>query len=345
VTVSTLGHDVLFYSGDEEYVAGIREFAGEGVTTGSSVLIAVPEPKLTLLRSALCDVDGGVRFADMGRVGINPARIISFIEAFLDEHSGARVRFVGEPIWAGRTDAETAEGVRHEGLINQAFADTDAHILCPYDIRSLTSDVIGEARRTHPTLWDAGERRPCEEYVDPLETYAAAGHPLPAPPVVPVRVSVSDGLVSFRSAVREQAQAAGLRPERVDCFLIAANEAAANTLLHAGGNGSARIWHDEQELVCEVADTGVIEDPLVGRRMPPADRPGGRGIWLMNQLSDLVELRSGARGTVVRIHMRRDSAGATTQRPPGRVSRISAGGHGRREPPCAPGRDIGRRSR
>jgi anti-sigma regulatory factor (Ser/Thr protein kinase) len=304
----SLGHDVLFYSGDEEYVAGIREFAGGGVATASSVLIAVPEPKLTLLRTGLSDLNGGVHFADMRRVGINPARIIPFIRAFIDEHAGARVRFVGEPIWAGRTDAETVEGVRHEGLINEAFADTDAHILCPYDIRSLTGDLIGDARRTHPTVWDAGERCPCEEYVDPLETYAAAGHPLPAPPVVPVRVSVADGLVSFRSAVREQAQAAGMRPDRVASFLIAANEAAANTLLHAGGNGSARIWHDEYELVCEVAETGVIEDPLVGRRMPPADRPGGRGVWLLNQLSDLVELRSGAPGTVVRIHMRRDSA-------------------------------------
>jgi hypothetical protein len=58
----------------------------------------------------------------------------------------------------------------------------------------------------------------------------------------------------------------------------------------------------------QFADTGVIEDPLVGRRMPPADRSGGRGVWLMNQLSDLVELRSGPpTGTVVRIHMRRAS--------------------------------------
>jgi anti-sigma regulatory factor (Ser/Thr protein kinase) len=31
---------------------------------------------------------------------------------------------------------------------------------------------------------------------------------------------------------------------------------------------------------------------------------GGRGLWLANQLCDLVQIRSGARGTVVRLHMR-----------------------------------------
>jgi anti-sigma regulatory factor (Ser/Thr protein kinase) len=243
----------------------------------------------------------------MGDVGINPARIIPFVKAFIDEHPDGPVRFVGEPIWAGRTAAERVEGIRHEGLINEAFARTDAHILCPYDTRALADDdVLDDARRAHPTVWEGDRRCACNEYVDPLETYAAAGHPLPGPPGATLRVSVSDGLGDFRSVVKEQAQAAGMHPSRVASFLIAANEAAVNTLVHAGGNGSARIWHDEHELVCEVSDTGVIEDPLVGRRAP-SDRPGGRGIWLMNQLSDLVELRSGAPGTVVRIHMRRDS--------------------------------------
>jgi len=298
----------MFYDGDDEYVAGIAGFARSGLDARGTVLIAVPEPKLTLLRGALSGLGDRAHFADMGQVGINPARIIPFIRAFIDEYGDGPVRFVGEPIWAGRTDAETVEGVRHEGLINEAFACTDAHILCPYDTRDLGAGVLDDARRTHPTLWDEGERIPCGDYVDPLETYAADGRPLPEPTVDPLKVSVDGELVSFRSVVKEHAQSAGMGPDRVASFLIAANEAAANTLVHAGGNGSARLWHDEHEVVCEVSDAGVIEDPLVGRRTPPADRSGGRGVWLMNQLSDLVELRSGARGTVVRIHMRRDAA-------------------------------------
>jgi anti-sigma regulatory factor (Ser/Thr protein kinase) len=305
--MSPLLHDAMFYSSDEEYVAGIQGFVGSGLDTGGSVLIAVPEPKLALLREALADLGDRVHFLDMREAGINPARIIPLIETFIDEQPGRPVRFVGEPIWAGRTKAETVECLRHEGLINEAFADGAVHILCPYDTRELTPDLLAGARRTHPTLLQKAGRCPSDDYVDPLETYSAVDHPLPEPSAMPKHVSVGDGLVTFRSTVKEQAQSVGLGSDRLARFLIAANEAAANTLVHAGGNGLARIWHDEHELVCEVSDAGVIHDPLVGRRVPPPDRPGGRGVWLMNQLSDLVELRSGTPGTVVRIHMRRNS--------------------------------------
>ena len=65
-----------------------------------------------------------------------------------------------------------------------------------------------------------------------------------------------------------------------------------------------RIWTEGGSLVCEVADDGVITDPLVGRREPPLDRAGGRGLWLANQLCHLVQIRSGAAGTTVRLHAR-----------------------------------------
>lgn len=302
---ASLHHDALFYSSDDEYVSAIRDFAGDGLAAGRPVLVAVPGRKLVLLRSALADLDGGVHFADMERTGGNPARIIPFVQGFVDAHSDGPVRFVGEPIWADRTGPEIVEAVRHEGLINEAFAHAAAHIACPYDLRDLDDGVLADARRTHRrVLCGDGERRPSADYVDPLVTYAAAERPLPEPRVVPIRVSVSNGLPGFRSAVEEQARLAGLSPDRVASFVLAANEAAANTVAHAGGEGSARIWRDQHELVCEVSDTGVIADPLVGRRTPAPDQPGGRGIWLMNQLSDLVELRSDDRGTVVRIHMR-----------------------------------------
>lgn len=303
-----LHHDALLYSGNEEYITAIRDFTRGGVEGGGAVLIAVPQPKLAVLRASLGDLGGRVQFADMRQIGINPARIIPFVKAFIDEHRQRPVRFVGEPIWVGRSEAETVEAVRHEGLLNAVFARAGAQILCPYDTGELSADVLDDARRTHPTVLEGGRRCRCGDYVDPLETYAADGRPLPEPTVDPLKVSVDGELVSFRSVVKEHAQSAGMGPDRVASFLIAANEAAANTLVHAGGNGSARLWHDEHEVVCEVSDAGVIEDPLVGRRTPPADRSGGRGVWLMNQLSDLVELRSGARGTVVRIHMRRDAA-------------------------------------
>ena len=86
--------------------------------------------------------------------------------------------------------------------------------------------------------------------------------------------------------------------------MLCADELAANSLLHGGGRGELRVWRDGAALVCEVSDTGTIDDPLAGRRVPSLDRVGGRGLWLANQLCDLVQLRSGPAGTVVRLHVR-----------------------------------------
>jgi anti-sigma regulatory factor (Ser/Thr protein kinase) len=56
--------------------------------------------------------------------------------------------------------------------------------------------------------------------------------------------------------------------------------------------------------LCEVRDRGRIVEPLVGRLPPPLDRHGGRGLWLVNHLCDLVQIRSTEAGSVVRVHMR-----------------------------------------
>ena len=48
-------------------------------------------------------------------------------------------------------------------------------------------------------------------------------------------------------------------------------------------------------------DTGQLDDPMVGRRQPPPTGENGRGLWLANQLCDLVQVRSTADGVVVRV--------------------------------------------
>ena len=53
-------------------------------------------------------------------------------------------------------------------------------------------------------------------------------------------------------------------------------------------------------MVCEVADGGRITDPLAGRLPPPRDRRGGRGLLLVNLVSDLVRIHTGGGGTTIR---------------------------------------------
>jgi anti-sigma regulatory factor (Ser/Thr protein kinase) len=95
---------------------------------------------------------------------------------------------------------------------------------------------------------------------------------------------------------------AGVPAERTADLALALHEVAANSVEHGHGEGRLRIWREDDALVCEIRDVGRISDPLVGRTLPAWDDEGGRGLWLANQLCDLVQVRSGDAGTTVRVH-------------------------------------------
>ena len=107
----------------------------------------------------------------------------------------------------------------------------------------------------------------------------------------------------MRQVVANQAAAAGIPGERVSDLVLSVNELAANSVGYGGGSGLLRIWRSSDALVCEVCDRGHIDDPLVGRRQPTPRQARGRGVWLTNQLCDLVQIRWLSAGTVVRVHM------------------------------------------
>jgi hypothetical protein len=80
---------------------------------------------------------------------------------------------------------------------------------------------------------------------------------------------------------------------------------AANTLRHTRGAGTVRLWATDSEVLCQFEDSGFIADPLAGHCRPAGDLPGGQGLWLVNQLCDLAEIRTSEIGTTVRLHMYR----------------------------------------
>jgi anti-sigma regulatory factor (Ser/Thr protein kinase) len=61
------------------------------------------------------------------------------------------------------------------------------------------------------------------------------------------------------------------------------------------------FWREPDALVVEIRDRGRIDDALVGRGPLDLDAESGRGIWIANQLCDLVQVRSGPDGTQVRL--------------------------------------------
>jgi anti-sigma regulatory factor (Ser/Thr protein kinase) len=113
-------------------------------------------------------------------------------------------------------------------------------------------------------------------------------------------------LTSVRDFTATRALRAGLPPHRVEDLVIAIAELAANTLAHTSGPGELTFWDTADEVVCQVQDQGEISDPLAGKIRPAPDAPGGgRGLWLVHEVCDQVEIRTGQPGTTVRVHMRR----------------------------------------
>ena len=91
--------------------------------------------------------------------------------------------------------------------------------------------------------------------------------------------------------------------ERSDDLVLAVNEVLSNSLYHAHDSGLLRIWDEPDGLVCEVRDTGHILHPLIGREEPAIGQVGGHGIWLVNLVCDLVQVRSSENGSTVRMKM------------------------------------------
>jgi anti-sigma regulatory factor (Ser/Thr protein kinase) len=109
----------------------------------------------------------------------------------------------------------------------------------------------------------------------------------------------------MRNTVSRHARAARLAPARADELVTAVNEVATNSVRHGGGSGSLRVWQENSSLVCEIRDKGRFDRPLADRERPSTDITAPRGLWLANQLCDLVQIRSLPEGTVVRLHKRR----------------------------------------
>jgi anti-sigma regulatory factor (Ser/Thr protein kinase) len=311
-----LRHEAWLYSGTEEFVSGSLAFVTEGLEAGEDVMVGTTPANLVALKDEVAD-DGGLVFVDMAEAGRNPGRILSLWREFAAraEARSRPARGIGEPVWPQRTADELEECMRHEALINSAFSpDADFWLLCPYDRAVLDDLTLAAAERTHPTLYDDGIARPSDAFDRELATRALDGG-LPSPPAAVERRDFEAGtLRELRAFARGAALRAGLAPDRADDLVFAVNELAANAIRHGGGRGTLTAWRASPDLmICEVTDEGRIRDPLVGRLKPSAEALGGRGLWIVHELCDLVQVRSTDAGTTVRVAL---ALTAETRNPP-----------------------------
>ena len=140
------------------------------------------------------------------------------------------------------------------------------------------------------------------------------GHRLrPALPAT-VRESLSTvftaaGVREVRHKIAHMAADAGLSGDDVADFELAVQELMTNAIRHGGGWGRVRVYRDGPALACSMTDygPGFAGGPAESDFSPPTDLEGGRGIFLVRQLTDDVRIssdRTGSRGTVVTVTMR-----------------------------------------
>lgn len=131
---------------------------------------------------------------------------------------------------------------------------------------------------------------------------AVPGRPRPRTPEVVDLDHAFDGngLYGMRAAVAAHGERLGARGERLERLLIVASEMANNAVRHGGGTGRLRLWRSGERFYCQVSDHGPgLADAHVGLTPPDPHQSGGRGVWIIRQLSDSVDIFSGPDGTVV----------------------------------------------
>jgi anti-sigma regulatory factor (Ser/Thr protein kinase) len=296
-------HEALIYNDEAEFDAAMHAFLQEAAAAGEPVLVALPGEHLDHVREALGDAMADTRCEDLEQVARNPGCLLSIIEEWVASHDG-HARVVSEVVWPGRSHAEAVEALRHEALVNHALAGSAVTIMSPFDARHLDEEILAGVEMTHPTVVEGGQRRAGTDYTDPLSAAFGELWPLDDPPGPVSEHPLNGTLLELRRAIAEDPALASLSAERRSDLVFATNEAASNAVKHGNVSCMTRIWQDGDEVVTEVRSRSGIDDVMAGRRRPAADALQGRGLWLINQMCDLVQLRSGDSGMTLRMHIK-----------------------------------------
>jgi len=209
------------------------------------------------------------------------------------------LRVVGE-VNFGPTPREWAEWTAYESILNCAFADQPAWIVCPYDARVLPEQIVQGALKTHPHRF-ADTHGESADY-DAPEHLVRALTPQPAPVTGLRELMLDDDPRRFREQLLHETASAGAPPASADGLILAAGEVLANAHRHGDGSSQLRAGLVDRHFVCEISDHGCgHDDPLAGYLPPNPDKSSGAGLWVARQLTTRLELLSSADGLTVRL--------------------------------------------
>jgi anti-sigma regulatory factor (Ser/Thr protein kinase) len=129
----------------------------------------------------------------------------------------------------------------------------------------------------------------------------------PAGPVAMDETFHAGSLFTLRTTVASRAAGLGLSEQPLADFVLVAHELAANAVRHGGATertpARLRLWREGDRILCQVEDRGPgFGDPEgAGRRLAPAGALDGRGLWIVRQIVDRLDIASGPAGARVRV--------------------------------------------
>jgi anti-sigma regulatory factor (Ser/Thr protein kinase) len=296
------------YSGEDEFLATVVPFLRAGLTAEDVVLVAASPPLLDGLRRALGPAGEPAMFIDATEWYRHPVRTVAAYEEFLRAQEPRRVRALAEMSWTRWSRLEAREWMRYEAVVNVAFGTSGARALCAYDRDTASPDLIADVRRTHRELVESGRPHPNADFTDLWHLFAEYDHePLPLPPVFDALPIESADLRDVRAFVAARAARHGLPDDALSGLLVAVTELATNAVRHGTPPMAVRLWAEGGDLICEVADCGLWRPRPAATLgfVPPASATSGDfGLWGVRMLADIVQIRAGWDGTVVRLRMR-----------------------------------------
>jgi hypothetical protein len=268
-------HDLFVYETDATFAAQVERFLVAGLEADESVIVVVGAGKQQLVRSALGGAADFVSFADPGDFYTRPESTMATLAAAVRKsvdalHPGIRV--YGElPLCS--TQAEWDGWISYEAIVNRAFAQRPAALMCGYDARVVPEPVVRQAWQTHRVVltdvWQLSQ-----EYEQPEDVVRKLTPPLAE---IPGLRSLPIGGGQLQR-LADELSADGVPAGRARDLVVAAREVLSNAERYGNGVRALRVGRDGGYFVCEVTDAGSgLDDPLAGYLPPVPLATRGQG--------------------------------------------------------------------
>ena len=296
-------HEALPYSGSTAFASSCSSVVSDGLAHDERMIVLAPQAKLDDVHDALGADADDVTLVPTDTHGRNPGRLTTMLHSFQAAGDGRHSTGIKETGFAGRSAAAREEIAFADAVLNDpSLQSWPLSVVCLYDTAELDDASALAMQRSHPVIRGADGN----PMFDPAVTASIYGTLFDPAPDEARRMTVTSGrLAQTRAFVRTVGAGYRLKAERLDDLVLAANEIVTNSMRYGGGRAEVALWVADDAVACEVRDRGHITDPLAGRIAPPPSATSGRGLWLVNNVCDLVQIRSSERGTVVRMFVER----------------------------------------